>query len=242
MSALGNESAPGQGQAGNEQRQEAEFDFAKGYQELRPEYTRVTQELSTTNERLSEYEQLFAALHDPDPETQRAAMDALGLELDTGTQGSTDTDEFVDPLEEQLAAANARLEALEQQREQEASAREDEQLTAMRDDYIGEAITYIEANALPKGQKFTQREEEVLGNLAIAMEDEQGVPDVQGAYNYLYGDDGVLEINRQRWIDTKRSAAQAPTLNALPAEQRPQTAADRIHYIDERMRASEQDY
>ena len=72
--------------------------------------------------------------------------------------------------------------------------------------------------------KFSQREEEALGNLAISMETDKGVPDVQAAYELIYGGEGVLETNRTRWIDSKRGAFSAPLGSTIPADQKPQNA------------------
>lgn len=238
MAAIGNEGTPGQAGQGGTPEANA-FDFERGYNELRPEYTRATQELGTFRERLSEYEQLFEALHDSDPEVQAQAMAALGLELDTGSPESATpgADEWVDPLEEELQTVKAQLDELRSARELEASERETEHLADLRDDYIGEAISYIEDSLKVK---FTEREDEALGNLAIAMADEDGVPDVQSAYSLLYGDEGVLETNRKRWIDSKTGAAIPPLGTSIPADQRPKTARERVNYMDERMRALEQ--
>lgn len=219
-----------QNPAGNGQ----EFDYQRSYNELRPEFTRATQELSSANNRLSEYEQLFEALHDSDPEVQAAAMEALGLEMDTGSPaGGAGHEEFVDPLEQELRETRAIVDELRSARELEAREAEAASLVGMRDEYIGEAIGFIEQNLK---QQFSQREEEALGNLAIAME-KDGVPDVQGAYQLLYGEQGVLETNRERWISSKTGAYGAPLGTSIPADQRPATKADRISYIDERMRA-----
>ena len=215
----------GQGATGG---QGGDFDYQRAYSELRPEYTRTTQALS-------EYEQLFAALSDP--ETQAEALSALGLELaETGSQGTGD-DDFVDPLEQELEALRAQVTELSSARELEVQAAEEAQTIAMRDDYIGEYLTYLERQS---GDSFSEREEEVLGNLAIAMTGEDGIPDVQGAYERIYGEQGVLESRRQSWIDNKRGALSAPLGTAIPADKRPQTRSDRVAYIDERMRAIEQ--
>jgi hypothetical protein len=240
MNGLG-EPAPQQGTSGQEQagQQGGQFDFERGYNELRPEFTRTTQELSSTRSRLSEYEQLFAALHDSDPEVQRSAMEALGLATDTGSPGSAPagTDEFVDPLEQEVQQLRSVVDELRSARELEAAEAEEAALTEMRDEYIGEAIGLIESQV---NIKFTEREEEVLGNLAIAMVDEKGMPNVQGAYNILYGEDGVLETNRARWIASKTGAAMPPMGTTIPADQKPTTKAQRIAYVDERMRAIDQ--
>lgn len=226
----GADEAPGDGQG---------LDYERSYNELRPQFTRTTQELAEARSGLSEYEQLFAALHDPDPEVQQAAFEALGLELDTGPQGNPADDDFVDPLEQELAALRGEVTELRSARELEAEQREQAEIERLRDDFIGEAIGVIEKEVL-KDREFTEREEEALGNLAIAMENEDGIPDVQGAFDLLYGDDGVLEINRQHWIETKTGAPQAPGGRSVPVDKKPTNAAERVAYIDERIRAQEQ--
>lgn len=234
MSAIGQDGAPGGTSANDAPGNDAGqgFNFEQGYQALRPEYTRVTQELGQTRDRLSEFEKVFADLHDSDPEVQAAAMEALGLELDTGPASAHEDDDFVDPLEREVQQLRQTVERLSNGWELEAQTREQQQLESMRDDFIGEAIGIIEGSV---NVKFTEREESVLGNLAIAMADENGVPDVQAAYNILYGDESFLEDNRQRWIDSKSGAAVPPLGTSIPADKKPQTRADRIAYFDERV-------
>lgn len=211
------------------------FDYERSYNELRPQFTRTTQELAAERERLSEYEQLFDALHDSDPAVQRQAFEALGLEAaEEVPQGGPAADNFVDPLEEEIERLRGTVGELQTRAQEQEAERVQTELDNARDDFIGEALDFIEKETKAK---FSEKEEEVLGNLAIAMEDDKGMPDVQGAYNILYGEDGVLEINRQRWIDTKSGAAQAPLGRTIPTDQKPKNAKERIAYIDERMRA-----
>lgn len=212
-------------------------DYERAYGELRPEYTRTTQELAQYRDRLSEFEGLFEALHDSDPEVQAAAMEALGLEpADAGSQGPTGTEEWVDPLEKEVEDLRRWRAEVEAAREQEASERSNQELEALRDDYIGEAVSLIEESLSTNGKpfKFSEREEEVLGNLSIAMPDQDGLPDVRAAYSALYGDQGLLEVNRERWIDTKEGAPQAPLGTTIPADRKPRTRADRVAWADER--------
>lgn len=230
----GSEGAPNAGTGG-----QGDFDYQRAYNELRPVYTQATQEASQYRDRLSEYESLFEALHDPDPEVQAQAMDALGLEPVAGSDpaGHTDDEDFVDPLEKDVLSLREEVEQLRAAREQEEEASQVQEIEQLRDEYIGEAIGLIEQSRSEEGGKpftFTQREEEVLGNLAIALTGDDGVPDVRAAYTALYGDDGVLEANRTRWIDSKESAHQAPLGTSIPAEQRPKTARERVAYADER--------
>lgn len=218
------------------------FDFEQGYNQIRPEFTRVTQELSTVRENLSEYEQLFAALSDPDPEVQASAMSALGFELETGQATPPASEEFVDPLERELQELRGVVDELRSARESDQLSRESQELTDLRDQFIGDAIGIIEDGLKPQfgdNFKFSEREEAALGNLAISMKDANGVPDVEGAYSLLYGNDGVLEVNRARWIATKTGAIVPPAGTTIPAEQRPKTARERANYIDERVAALE---
>ena len=219
-----------------------EFDYRQGYERLRPEYTRTTQELAQVRDAVSEYESLFEALHDSDPEVQRAAFDALGLDLaDAGSQGQQQgdsQDDFIDPLEQELAQLREQVSELTSARELDARNREDQEIIQLRDEFIGAAISDIEAQLTEQsGSKFafTPREEEILGNLAIAMENEQGLPDVQGAYEALYGDQGVAETHFSRRIEQKQQAHQAPFGRTPSGIVKPKTAAERIQFIDQRM-------
>lgn len=207
-----------------------EFDAQRAYDELRPVYTQATQ-------RLSEYEQLFEALQDP--ESQAEALARLGFEMDTGPEDvgtAAPEAEWEDPLERKVQELEAQLQGVTSERELEARQAQEQELVEARDEYIDDAITHI---GTATKVKFTEREQEVLGNLAIAMTDEDGVPDVQGAYNALYGEESVLEANRQRWIDSKTGAIQAPRGASVSAETRPTSRRERIAYVDERAAAIE---
>lgn len=210
------------------------FDFERSYNELRPQYTQATQ-------RLSEYEGLFAALHDPDPAIQAEAAQILGLDFveDTGApSGGNDDDEWNDPLESKVAELEEVIQDLRQRSELEASAKEEQELIDLRDNYIGESIGAIEASLSGNGQRFqfSDKEEETLGNLAIAMADQDGIPDVQGAYERLFSAEGIIESRLQQRIESKRNAAIPPLGVTIPADKKPQTAAERRAYIDERWR------
>lgn len=211
------------------------FDYERGYNELRPEFTRVTQEAAELRGNLTEFEQFFEALSDP--EMQRDALAALGIELGAGPS-TENPDEFVDPLEQRIDQLSGVVNDLKTQRELEAEAEAESEIIAMRDDFIDESISFIEEQT---NRKFTQKQESVLGNLAIAMAGDDGVPDVSGAYNTLYGNEGLLEEERTRWIDSKR-AFSAPLGSAIPADQKPKTAAERVAYIDERLQRESEGY
>jgi hypothetical protein len=139
-------------------------------------------------------------------------------------------------LEKEIQELRETVSELTSQRELEAERAEQEQLIEMRDSYIGDAIGIIEEQT---GRKFSEEQERVLGNLAIANETEDGVPDVQTAFNLLYGESGIVEQERSAWIDTKTGAPLAPGGRPSPALEKPKTASERAAYVDERMRALE---
>lgn len=217
-------------------------DWEHQYNELRPEYTRTTQSLSEARERLSDYEAFMEALSDPG--TQAEALAQLGVQVDTGPQGGEDVDDdFADPLANEVQELRQMVSEMASAWEQETSAKEQDQLDDMRDAFIGDAVGVIEGGLKKQfGQdfKFSTSEEEVLGNLAIAMADEEGVPDVQGAFESLYGETGVLETNRQRWIDSKTTAAIPPAGRTIPSDERPASRRERVAYFDDRVAALEQ--
>lgn len=214
------------------------FDFERAYGEIRPAYTQATQ-------RLSEYESLIAGLHDPDPEVQAQAAQLLGLEFaeETGAPPTTtpavEEEEWEDPLEKRVEELSGIVSELRERGELEANQKADEETLDLRDEYIGESITAIEEQLSQGGKpfKFSDQEEEVLGNLAISMADDDDIPDVQGAYEALLGDSGIFETRFQQRIESKRGAAQAPLGTSIPADKKPRNAEERIAYMDERWRA-----
>lgn len=222
--------APDNGQADDGGRQA--FNFEQGYNQLRPEYTRTTQELSAAQERLSDYDAFMEALSDPD--LRDDALASLGIELETG---AAPEDEFADPLEQEVHYLRSVVDELRQGRELEAATQEEQATLDMRDNFIGESISFIEQAS---EMKFDEHDEEVLGNLAIAMSGEDGVPDVQGAFNALYGEKGLLERQRQQWIDSKTGAYTAPLGQSIPADKRPTNRAERIDFVDRRLQALDQ--
>lgn len=235
MSAIGNDVPANNG--GQGESVSPSVDYEAQYNQLRPEFTRVTQELSQYRDTVGEYEQLFEALHDTDPEVQAQAMAALGIEVDTGSPAEQ-VDDFADPLEKELSELRSYVDELRNARELETVQQETAQLNELRDEFIGDVIGVLEDNLKPTygdNFQFSEREEVALANLAISMADERGVPDVEGAYNLLYGDEGVLETNRSRWIASKTGAHMPPPGTTIPAEQRPQTARERIAYMDRRV-------
>lgn len=224
--------APGEAGQGDEHPLEW---YREQYEQIRPEYTRATQARSAAEERASQYEALFEALSDPEqaPEILRE----LGYEMDTGEEPEgqvTPDDEFVDPLEAKVAELEQLAQHIQSEREQEAQSAEEERILNLRDEYIDSAIKHLQDQE--GTAELDDDDVEVLGNLAIVMADAEGVPDVLGAYNRLYGEKGLLENHRQRWIDTK-NAFPAPLGQSGSSEKRPTNRRERVQFLDARMRA-----
>lgn len=213
----------------------SDFDYVRAYEQLRPEYTRTTQ-------RLSEFETLFAGLQNPDPAIQAQAAEALGLEFaeETGAPAApVDDEDFDDPLEGEVKELREIVSELRERSELEATARQQAETEELRDEFIGESLDSIESDLKTQDRTFkgfSEQEEEVLGNLAIAMADDDDVPDVAGAYQRLYGENGIIETRFQQRIDNRLNANQAPLGTAIPAEKKPQNAAERVQYMDRRVR------
>lgn len=211
----------------------------QSYNELRPRWTQDTQ-------RLSEYEQLFEALQDP--ETQAEALEALGFEMETGAQPGeskdADLSEWDDPLEKEIQELKGTVNELRSQRELEAEQREEQELMELRDEYLSEAITQIESGLKeqnPNFKGFDTEDEVVLGNLAIQMEREDGVPDVEAAYNALYGKNSVVERAFATRVAKRQGVPQAPGGKTAPAFKKPTTGRERAQLFDERLRAMEEE-
>jgi DNA repair exonuclease SbcCD ATPase subunit len=216
--------------------QEHDLEWYKSqYEQLHPEFTRRSQALSEAEQRAQQYEDLFEALNDPEqaPDILKELGYDLG-EAESKPEGQ-DPDEFEDPLEGKVAELEKVITQLQSEREEQAQSKEEEAALNARDEDIDQAITYIQGQeGVPE---LTEDEQAVLGNLAIAMVDEEGVPDVLGAYNRLYGEGGLLETNRKRWIDTKTGALTAPLGHGDTSEKRPTNRKERVAYIDARLRA-----
>lgn len=214
-----------------------DFDYVQGYTELRPKFTQTTQALAEAQQRASQYEALFETLQDPESPEAQELLAELGYEMETDpdltAEPPPDADEWADPLEAEVRELKELTARLVEEREQEALTAQEQELETIRDDYIDDAIAFIAQQ--PGQPEFTDDEQEILGNLAIAMKDEDGVPDVQAAYNRLYGEDGLLEINRARWIDTKTGALRAPHGHSGASDKRPTNRRERVAFLSERM-------
>jgi hypothetical protein len=160
------------------------------YKQLQADYTRKTQTLAEQRREAETYKQWVEALRNP--ETQAEALEALGLEL-AEQEPEEDDEEFVDPLEQRLAALEGYL--AEQGQVQMTQAQQEAEL-----DYLESEFEGLEKDI---GRQLEEDEIQVIGQLANSRRSQEGLPDVRGSYEFLYND--FLPKRKQGWVSTKKA-------------------------------------
>lgn len=182
------------GHAADEQ---AEIDYRKRYEDLRPEFDRTKAELKQA----SQYQQVVEALQSDDPQERAWAADILGLEFD----GEEDDDgpddegdeEFRDPRVDQL---------LQEKQEQER-----EQYLASLEQSIDSQI-----DALDKEHKvdLDDDEKEVIFAVALSLPPgEDGQPDVKTAFTKFTG---IADNRIKKYRESKKGAPSPPAAGGSP--------------------------
>lgn len=138
-------------------------DWAKRYNDLRPEFDRTSQELA-------QYRQLIEALSDPDRAPE--ALSALGYEFEQDTP-EEEPQTYEDPTE-------ALRKELEQIKEQLTA----EKAEQSRQQYLAESLEKLASEV---GKDFDQDEVQLLVDLAERMPDAKGRPQVKAAFERLTG-------------------------------------------------------
>lgn len=159
-------------------------DWQERYANLQPEYTRATQRLSQIDENL----------RDPDRLREFLASE-YGYEFEESEQDTYD-DEYVDPVDQ----LQARLDALENERQQERAELERLERIDRENAEVSRAIDTI---ADKEDVELLEEDKNLLGNLALLMRDDKGKPNVEAAYEQLYG--GFLNRHKQSWVGTKKT-------------------------------------
>lgn len=177
------------------------------YQQMRKAFTEKTQSVAEQRKEIEQEQQLLQALRSTDPALQRKAMEALGYDLD-GDEPDEEPDEYEDPIESLTSQVQQLQQALEQQQQTAQQAEFQEQL----DDYLDEQVDVLE-NAT--GRKFDDDELAAIYAQAYMKPDSQGVPDVRGAYEFLYTT--VLSKEKKRWVTSKQSDAPGQGQSGSPA-------------------------
>lgn len=166
-----------------------DVNWQERYENLHPEFTRKSQELA-------DYERLFEALQDPEQAPE--LLEQLGY------QPVDDNEEFdeegYDPYEE----LRGEVEALKEARTAEEQEAAQEDFLEAEFAYIDDQLAGLEQEA---GRKLGEDEATTVGQLAQQMRNEQGIPDVKGAFQRL---DGLSKARQSEYVQGKREALPAP--------------------------------
>jgi len=184
----GPEGTPGTAEQQATQEQQA-VDWQDRYQHLQPEYTRVTQENATLREQV---EYAHSLLSSDDPDTRRAAAEALGYVLEDEPQPGVNED----PLE-QFGERLGRIEESLTQRQQDA---EDEAYAEQVRAVVDERLSGL---GIPEDDQ-----DWVLAYAINALPiTEEGLPDIQQAFRVFQ----ARETERQRaWAQSKQAPHFSP--------------------------------
>ena len=157
-----------------------EVNWEERYSNLQPEYTRATQEAA-------QYREIIDLARQGDPE----ALSLLGLDLAEEPQADEEP-EYVDP-DERLSAME---QYLLQRAEQEQQAQQEQEWLAAAEQSVQEQVAQLEK------EHGDLSEDDVAYLLDLASIDENGMPDVVGAFER---DQQRLDAKRQAWVKSKRA-------------------------------------
>lgn len=161
--------------------QEDAVDYEKRYNDLRPEYDR-TQQL------------VAAARGDHGEAAQAQALEALGLAFDEDEDDEPEDEDF------EFADPDERIERLESHLAEREEADQQAQLQEMEDNFLLEGIEALEKR---EGRELSDEEFSALARMARAERLDNGVPDIEGAYESL---EGLAKSRHQAWLESKKTS------------------------------------
>lgn len=164
-------------------------DYESRYNDLRPQYDR-------TMAQVQQYEQFIGSLQDP--ETQSEALRALGLEL-----SQEEEDELLGDLEDDEQRFDPRVDQLVEAFNTQQQEAEQAQVQELEAEFLDQAISTIES----KEGSLSDSEVETLVQLADRMRDDDGIPDVEGAYAQLKS---VSDAFNSRYLESKKASRLDP--------------------------------
>lgn len=164
------------------QAESQQVNWEERYQNLQPEFTRATQQLSELDRKLS------------NPETLRELLaERYGYEFEEEDENE-DTPVYEDPYDELRSEIESLKSERQQEREQQEQARKQQ-----------ETFKHIDSE-LEKVEKehgeLTDVEADWIGNRALSRPDSSGKPDVQGAYAEF---SQLISEKRKAWSSGKKS-------------------------------------
>jgi len=175
-----------------------EVDWEARYNSLQPEFTRVTQEAAE----LRQYQQFVEALSSDDQEIRSWALNQLGIEVPTENEP-----------DDELTALQQRLDKLEQGFQTSA---QQSQVDTWNNHQIEYMENGLDAIAGELGRELTEEEVQIMSSIAVTNRDNEGMPDMLKAYDWLKKYD---ESQQQRWATTKKTPK--PPGNGVPGEPTP---------------------
>jgi hypothetical protein len=195
--------------------EQAAIDYQKRYEDLHPEYTRVTQEAAQLRAR---QEQMEALLTSDDPDTRRQAAQALGYELPDEEDDQPDPSEA---LSRELAALKQRLDSRDQEAQQAQQ--------------LAQIEAHVEAQ-LGTLDGLDDEDRTWIVNTAVAMPPKDGMPDIKGAHDKFVAWE---QARQKKWAATKKAHPFSPV--GAEGTQQPDlgTTEGKTAYILGRMAAEE---
>lgn len=184
-------------------------DYAKRYNDLRPEFDRTKQA----------YAEAQAILQDPEKLAEYWQTQGYGADEDDDT---FDT-EAVDPTYQELQELRQETAALKEWRSQQEQASQQQAQIS----YIDEQLAAIEN----EHGEISDNAAAWIGSRAYANRDEQGNPDVAKAFEEFRS---ILEEDRAKYVKSKK----APQVKSGGSASEPIDLSDsskRIDYIDQKM-------
>lgn len=207
------ESAPEEGTPEESTEQPESDPFEKRYNDLRPEYDRKSQTLS-------QYEEFFQALSDP--ETQAEALQAIGLELEGDEESDEEGFDYDDDPDERIEQIEAYL------AEQEEAAQEEAVLDEA-EEHVAETLSELDPD-----DSFSDDYVDLL--ISAAPEDDDGFPDVKAAHEQFQRE---FETQREKWVESKRRAPQVGSGSSPSHQPDLDNAEQRRDYIAQRLGKSD---
>jgi hypothetical protein len=209
---------------GQDTPQEASVNWEERYNNLHPEYTRATQQLS-------EYEQVLDLARQGDPQ----ALGLLGLELEE--EDGEDTFDFED---DPVQGLQSKVEALEARLAQEDEQTQAQQYLEAEIDFVNQRLGEVNEQAKKDtGSELSQEAIQAVGDLSRTdrFRKEDGEPDVQGAYQFLF--QTLLPQQREAWVQSKKTARPG---SGPAAAQNPDLdkERERVDHMAQRLQEAEQ--
>jgi hypothetical protein len=171
-----------------------------GYQQMRNAFHQKTQALAEERRSLASPETIARAYANWSPEERAEFFDHAGLEYE---QPEYDEDEYDEGYDDE-EFRDPRVDVILAQQEAEEQLAMEHGFREAQYEVVNEDLDELEDKL---GREFTQEEVDTIGDLAMSMLDEDGMPQVNAAYERIAGNYTAL---REAQADPKRRLRQPP--------------------------------